>query len=97
MSRLIFFIQEAFRALRRNGAPSMAAIVTTVVTVILLGVLIPIFQTTQAKSDEVRDSSSSGSRIFDDATDGRTRRAAEGAGSRSRTSHRSTSSPRPRR
>ena len=34
----------------------MAAIVTTVVTVILLGVLIPIFQTTQAKSDEVRDS-----------------------------------------
>ena len=56
MSRLLFFTQEAFRALRRNGAPSMAAIVTTVVTVILLGVLIPIFQTTQAKSDQVRDS-----------------------------------------
>ena len=45
MSRLFFFIREAFRALRRNGAPSMAAIVTTVVTVVLLGVLIPIFQT----------------------------------------------------
>ena len=30
MSRLFFFIQEAFRALRRNAAPSMAAIVTTV-------------------------------------------------------------------
>ena len=29
MSRLFFFIQEAFRALRRNAAPSMAAIVTT--------------------------------------------------------------------
>ncbi len=55
MGRLIFFIQEAFRALRRNAAPSMAAVVTTVVTVILLGVLIPIFQTTQAKSDEIRD------------------------------------------
>ncbi|MBA3866550.1 MAG: ABC transporter permease [Solirubrobacterales bacterium] len=54
MSRLIFFIQEAIRALRRNAAPSLAAIITTVVTVVLLGVLIPIFQTTQAKSNEVR-------------------------------------------
>jgi cell division transport system permease protein len=68
MSRLFFFIREAFRALRRNGAPSMAAIVTTVVTVILLGVLIPIFQTTQAKSDEVRDSLEFRVAIFDDAT-----------------------------
>jgi cell division transport system permease protein len=68
MSRLLFFTQEAFRALRRNGAPSMAAIVTTVVTVILLGVLIPIFQTTQAKSDQVRDSLEFRVAIFDDAT-----------------------------
>jgi cell division transport system permease protein len=68
MSRLFFFIQEAFRALRRNGAPSMAAIVTTVVTVILLGVLIPIFQTTQAKSDQVRDSLEFRVAIYDDAT-----------------------------
>ncbi len=50
MSRLFFFIQEAFRALRRNAAPSMAAIVTTVVTVILLGVLIPIFQTRRRRA-----------------------------------------------
>jgi cell division transport system permease protein len=68
MSRLLFFTKEAFRALRRNGAPSMAAIVTTVVTVILLGVLIPIFQTTQAKSDEVRDSLEFRVAIYDDAT-----------------------------
>ena len=68
MSRLFFFIQEAFRALRRNGAPSMAAIVTTIVTVILLGVLIPVFQTTQAKSEEVRDSLEFRVAIFDDAT-----------------------------
>jgi cell division transport system permease protein len=68
MSRLLFFTQEAFRALRRNGAPSMAAVVTTVVTVILLGVLIPIFQTTQAKSDQVRDSLETRVAIFDDAT-----------------------------
>ncbi len=61
-------MQEAFRALRRNGAPSMAAIVTTVVTVILLGVLIPVFQTTQAKSNEVRDSLETRVAIYDDAT-----------------------------
>ena len=46
----------------------MGAIVTTVVTVILLGVLIPIFQTTQAKSDQVRDSLETRVAIFDDAT-----------------------------
>jgi cell division transport system permease protein len=68
MSRFLFFIREAFRALRRNGAPSLAAIVTTIVTVVLLGVLIPIFQTTQAKSDEVRDSLETRVAIYDDAT-----------------------------
>ncbi|HKT82562.1 MAG TPA: permease-like cell division protein FtsX [Solirubrobacterales bacterium] len=70
MSKLPFFIAEAFRALRRNGAPSMAAIVTTVTTVILLGVLIPIFQTTQAKSDQVRESLEFRVAIYDDATQG---------------------------
>lgn len=68
MSRLIFFLQEALRALRRNGAPTLAAIVTTVVTVILLGVLIPIFQTTQAKSDQVRSQLNIQAGLFDDAT-----------------------------
>lgn len=68
MSRLLFFTQEAFRALRRNGAPSMAAIMTTVVTVILLGVLIPVFQSAQAKSDQVRDSLEFRVAIYDDAT-----------------------------
>ncbi len=70
MSRLFFFIQEAFRALRRNAAPSMAAIVTTVVTVILLGVLIPVFQTAQAKSDQVRESLEFRVAVYDDATRG---------------------------
>jgi cell division transport system permease protein len=68
MGRLIFFFQEALRALRRNGAPTLAAIVTTVVTVILLGVLIPIFQTTQAKSEQVRDQLNFQIEIFPDAT-----------------------------
>jgi cell division transport system permease protein len=68
MSRLIFFLQEAVRALRRNAAPSLAAIVTTVVTVILLGVLIPVFQTTQAKSEEVRSELNIQAGLYDDAT-----------------------------
>src|SRR5262249_35235573 len=68
MSKLLFFIQEAFRALRRNGAPSMAAIVTTIVTVILLGVLIPVLQTAQSKSDEVRDSLEFRVAVYADAT-----------------------------
>jgi cell division transport system permease protein len=68
MSRLIFFLQEAIRALRRNAAPSLAAVVTTVVTVILLGVLIPIFQTTQAKSEQIRSELNIQVGLFDDAT-----------------------------
>jgi cell division transport system permease protein len=68
MSRLVFFLQEALRALRRNGAPTLAAVVTTVVTVILLGVLIPIFQTTQAKSDQIRSELNIHAGLYDDAT-----------------------------
>jgi cell division transport system permease protein len=68
MGRIIFFFQEALRAMRRNGAPSVAAIITTVVTVVLLGVLIPIFQTTQAKSNEVRGQLNIQAEVFPDAT-----------------------------
>src|SRR5882757_7259137 len=68
MSRLIFFLQEAIRALRRNAAPSLAAIITTVVTVVLLGVLIPIFQTTQAKSDQIRGELNLQAALYPDVT-----------------------------
>ncbi len=68
MGRLVFFFQEALRALKRNGAPSLAAIVTTVVTVVLLGMLIPIFQTAQGKSEEVRDQLNVQYQLYDDAT-----------------------------
>lgn len=67
--RFWFFTKEAFRALRRNAAPSIAAIVTTIVTVILLGVLVPVFQTAQGKSDEVRSSLEFRVAVFDDATE----------------------------
>jgi cell division transport system permease protein len=68
MSRLLFFIREALRALRRNGAPSLAAIITTGVTVVLLGVLIPVFQTTQAKSNQVRGELNIQAALYGDAT-----------------------------
>lgn len=68
MGRIVFFFQEALRALKRNGAPSLAAIVTTVVTVVLLGMLIPIFQTAQGKSEEVRGELSAEYALFPDAT-----------------------------
>jgi cell division transport system permease protein len=62
MGRVIFFIREGLRALRRSAAPSLAAIVTVAVTVLLLGVLIPVLQTTNGKTNEVRDQV--GLRIF---------------------------------
>jgi cell division transport system permease protein len=68
MGRVAFFFSEAFRALRRNGAPTLAAIVTTVVTVVLLGVLIPVFQATQAKSQEVRSQLDIQYELYGDAT-----------------------------
>jgi cell division transport system permease protein len=68
MSRIFFFFSEAFRALRRNGAPTLAAVITTVVTVVLLGVLIPVFQTAQATSDHVRSELNVQFELYADAT-----------------------------
>jgi cell division transport system permease protein len=68
MGRIPFFFSEAFRALRRNGAPTLAAVITTVVTVVLLGVLIPVFQTAQAKSDEVQSQLDVNFALFDGTT-----------------------------
>jgi cell division transport system permease protein len=62
MGRVFFFISEGLRALRRSAAPSLAAIVTVTVTGLLLGVLIPVLQTTGGKTEEVRDQV--GLRIF---------------------------------
>jgi len=62
MSRLFFFIAEGVRALRRASAPSLAAIVTVAVTVLLLGILIPVLVATSGKNEEVRDEV--GLRIF---------------------------------
>jgi cell division transport system permease protein len=55
MGRVGFFISEALRALRRSAAPSVAAIVTIVITTLLLGVLIPVLWASESKASDVRD------------------------------------------
>jgi cell division transport system permease protein len=48
-----FFIRESLRAMRRNAAPSFAALATITVTLIVVGVFIPIVQATQGAADGV--------------------------------------------
>ena len=55
MGRIFFFIREGLRALRRSAVPSLAAIVTVAVTVLVLGVLIPVLQSANGKTNEIRN------------------------------------------
>jgi cell division transport system permease protein len=55
VSRLLFFFGEAYRALRRNAAPSVAAIVTIAITVLLVGVLVPVLDASGSKTEDVRE------------------------------------------
>jgi cell division transport system permease protein len=50
-----FFLREALRALRRNAVPSFAAVATVLVTVLVLGVFIPVVQATTGAANEVRN------------------------------------------
>ena len=52
--RLGFFLREALRAMRRNRAPSIAALATIVVTLIVIGAFIPVVQATQGAANGVR-------------------------------------------
>ncbi len=52
--RLGFFFREAARSLHRNAAPSFAAMASVLVTMIVLGVFIPIVQATTGAANEVR-------------------------------------------
>ena len=49
-----FFLREALRAMRRNAAPSFAALATVLVTMLVLGVFIPIVQATNGAAATVR-------------------------------------------
>jgi cell division transport system permease protein len=53
--RLGFFVKEAFRSLSRNAAPSLAAMLTILLTALVLGVFIPVVQATTGTANEVRN------------------------------------------
>src|SRR3954467_2311901 len=49
-----FFLREALRSRGRNAMPSFAAMATVLVTMLVLGVFIPIVQATTGAANEVR-------------------------------------------
>src|SRR5688572_21860578 len=52
--RIGFFFREALRSVSRNAVPSFAALASVLVTVLVLGVFIPIVQATTGAANEVR-------------------------------------------
>jgi cell division transport system permease protein len=49
-----FFIKESVRTMRRNAVPSFAAMASVLVTMLVLGVFIPIVQATNGAANDVR-------------------------------------------
>ncbi len=52
--RPAFFLREALRGLRRSSAPALAALLTVLLTALVLGVFIPIVQATTGTANEIR-------------------------------------------
>jgi cell division transport system permease protein len=52
--KLGFFFREALRSLGRNAAPSFAALATILLTMLVVGVFIPIVQATTGAANDVR-------------------------------------------
>jgi len=52
--KLSFFTREALRSVNRNAVPSFAAVASIVVTVLVLGVFIPVVQATTGAANDVR-------------------------------------------
>jgi cell division transport system permease protein len=67
--RLGFFTREALRGLQRSSAPALAAVLTIVLTALVLGVFIPIVQATTGTANEVRGRVAVDVYIKDSATD----------------------------
>jgi cell division transport system permease protein len=63
-----FFLKEALRGLRRSSAPALAALLTVVITALVLGVFIPIVQATTGTANEVRNRVVVDAYLQDDAT-----------------------------
>ncbi len=49
-----FFLRESLRSMKRNAIPSFAAMASVLVTVLVLGVFIPVVQATTGAANEVR-------------------------------------------
>jgi cell division transport system permease protein len=64
-----FFMKEAVRGLSRNSAPALAAMLTVLLTALVLGVFIPIVQATTGTANEVRDRVVVNVYVADEATD----------------------------
>jgi len=75
VGRIFFFIAEALRALRRSSAPSLAAIVTIVMTTLLLGVFIPVIKASSTTTENVQEQLSLRVFMFADATKKQTKAA----------------------
>jgi cell division transport system permease protein len=67
--KLGFFIREALRALSRSAAPSLAAMLTILITALVLGVFIPVVQATTGTANQVRDKVVLDVYVKDGATD----------------------------
>lgn len=52
--KLGFFVNEALQSVKRNAVPSAAAVASVLLTVMVLGVFIPIVQTATGAANEVR-------------------------------------------
>jgi cell division transport system permease protein len=52
--RIAFFVHEAIRSMRRNAAPSFAALATVLVTMLVVGVFIPAVEVTNDAANTVR-------------------------------------------
>jgi len=51
---LAFFLRESLRSIQRNAIPSFAAMASVLVTLLVLGVFIPVVQATTGAANEVR-------------------------------------------
>jgi cell division transport system permease protein len=72
-----FFLKEAVRGLSRNSAPALAAMLTVLLTALVLGVFIPIVQATTGTANEVRDRVVVNVYVAEDATRGERHQLAE--------------------
>lgn len=67
--RLTFFMREAMNSIARNPIPSFAAMASVLVTLMVLGVFIPIVQATTGAANEIRDRVQVNVFLKTDATD----------------------------